>query len=491
MWNDTSPASSPGQNINSVGIDVGTTTTLVVISRLTLKNVASASSIPRIEITGKEVLYQSRPRFTPLLDRRLIDFEQVLRIVDEEYQKAGFSPEQIDTGAVIITGETAKKDNADQILHALAGYAGEFVVATAGANLEAIIAGRGSGAAASSQEKHRLVGNIDVGGGTSNIAYFREGRAIDSTCANVGGRLIEIDGSSGKVVHITSPGQAVLDDLGLNLRAGDLVDFPVLKRVTSAMARCVLEAACSRDHSPLTRRLLMTPPLRLDYQPGMIMFSGGVADHLYRNDCPVSIAETAVFGDLGPLLGCALRDTFAGAGLLLTRPKETIRATVIGAGVQSLSVSGSTISVSEGTLPLKNVPVVRPFDGVVPEDPCEIAQRVSRTAGQICSGDGRPFAIALSGPQTLRFADVENLARGLGSGLAPLPYTGPVVVVLEADCAKVLGQTMRTILGPDRGIISIDQVSVSDGDYIDIGKPVFGGRVVPVVIKTLVFEGRG
>ena len=100
------------------------------------------------------------------------------QIVEREYQAAGLTPEGIDTGAVIITGETAKKENAKNILESMAGLAGEFVVATAGVNLESILAGKGSGAAAFSKERHRVTVNVDIGGGTSNIGVFREGHTL-------------------------------------------------------------------------------------------------------------------------------------------------------------------------------------------------------------------------------------------------------------------------------------------------------------------------
>ena len=93
----------------SVGLDVGTTTTQMVVSRLTAANMASSFAVPRMEITHREILYQSDIHFTPLIRDELIDGEGIRRILEQEYEKAGITPDTVDTGAVIITGETSRK----------------------------------------------------------------------------------------------------------------------------------------------------------------------------------------------------------------------------------------------------------------------------------------------------------------------------------------------------------------------------------------------
>ncbi|MGN1011410.1 MAG: ethanolamine ammonia-lyase reactivating factor EutA, partial [Clostridia bacterium] len=185
--------SSAEQKLISVGIDIGTTTTQLVLSRLTVRNSAPASVIPHMEISDREVLYRSNIHFTPIDDHLLIDADEIAKILEEEYRSAGMNPWDVETGAVIITGETAKKENAANILEAVSEYAGDFVVATAGVNLESILAGRGSGASAYSEEHHKAYANIDIGGGTANIGVFDGGRVIDAACINVGGHLVELE----------------------------------------------------------------------------------------------------------------------------------------------------------------------------------------------------------------------------------------------------------------------------------------------------------
>jgi len=473
-----------------VGIDIGTTTTQLVISRLTIKNIAPGSAVPRMEITDKEVLHRSDIHFTPLKDHDLIDAVAVARIVETEYKTAGLTPEGIDTGAVIITGETAKKENAKNILESMAGLAGDFVVATAGEHLESILAGKGSGAAGYSKEKHRVTVNVDIGGGTSNIGVFREGRTIDTACLNIGGHLIEIERNSDKILYIAEPARAVLRECGMPLVVGDRVHLSELKTITRTMAKSVIESITSLALADVTRELLMTPPLRLDYPVERVMISGGVADYVYSDFNPMSVAQVSQYGDIGPLLGWAVREELSSAGIDPVKPGETIRATVIGAGTHSVNLSGSTITVREESLPLKNVSVISPFPEGIPESAELIAECVQRVVERVVSdGSTQYVALAMDGPEVVTFTAIQTLADGLIKGMAEYLGEGkPLIIVLQKDCAKVLGQTLQIRMGQSAEIVCIDQVRVDEGDYIDLGKPLMGGRVVPVVVKTLVFE---
>src|SRR3990172_5379783 len=205
----------------SVGIDVGTTTTQLVFSRLTLTDTSRPGQVPRIGITEKTVLYQSPITFTPLADRETIDVARLTDITRREYAAAGVDPKQVETGAVIITGETAKKQNADAVLEGLGGFAGEFVVTVAGPHLESLIAGRGAGAAQYSKEHYCSVTSVDVGGGSANSALFRAGALVAAAAMNYGGRIIEVEHATGRVRHLAEPARHILADIGMRLEIGD------------------------------------------------------------------------------------------------------------------------------------------------------------------------------------------------------------------------------------------------------------------------------
>lgn len=474
--------------VKSVGIDIGTTTTQLVISTLTVKNTAPGTLVPRMQITDKTVNYKSDVYFTPIRDHSMVDAGRIEEMIRSEFVKAGVRPEEINTGAVIITGETAKKENAKRISQQIAGLTGDFVVATAGGKLEAIIAGKGSGAADYSRKNYSTVANIDIGGGTSNVGVFRNGKAIDSCCINIGGRLLQIDKNSGEVTYISDPMDAILKDCGINLRVNDRAALSTLEKICLRMTEVVLECVSSKSLGDLTKLLLMTEPLSLDYHIDVIMISGGVADYVYK-ESDAGLKDTIVYGDVGPLLGRMINRCFSSKGFVLIRPAETIRATVIGAGVQTLDVSGSTISVADDRLPMKNIPVMIPFTDSIPADEEKVARIIGRIIDNFYEKDDlENLAIALQGEQYFTFTDIREIAKGIVRGSEKLIQAKlPIIIVLEQDSGKVLGQTLK-YLRPDADIICIDQIKVDEGDYIDIGKSIAGGTVVPIVIKTLVFE---
>ena len=475
--------------VKSVGIDIGTTTTQLVISRLTVKNVAPGTLIPRMQITDKEVEYKSDIYFTPIKDNAIVDTDRIVELIHSEFRNAGIKPQDINTGAVIITGETAKKENAKRISLQIAGLAGDFVVATAGGKLESIIAGKGSGAADYSRNNYCTVANIDIGGGTSNVGVFKNGKAIDSCCINIGGRLIQVDKNSGTVKYISDPMKAVLEENRISLHLDERPDLGKLQEICTAMARVVAECITHKDLEKLSGLLMMTEPLRLDYDIDAVMISGGVADYVYGANDNLSLKDVIQYGDVGPLLGREIHRVLPSAGFKLIKPTETIRATVIGAGVQTMDVSGSTILVDDDILPLKNIPVSLPFPEKIVINEGDIAASVRQAINNFFEVDQLTnMAIAIQGNQYFSFSDVQEIARGILKGAEKL--TGmklPIILVVEQDAGKVLGQSLKS-MKPDANIICVDQLKVDEGDYIDIGKSIAGGTVVPVVIKTLVFE---
>lgn len=470
----------------SVGIDVGTTTTQVVFSRLTVRDLPRLGLAPRIEVDARSVLYEGPAYFTPLSSPHEVDVTQLVEIVTGEYATAGIPAEDVETGAVIVTGETAGASNADAILSALAHHAGDFVVTVAGPNLEAQIAGRGSGAAAYSRDHYTEVTNIDVGGGSSNAAVFRSGTHLSSAAAMVGGRQLEIEPTSGLVRHLARHGRVLVERLGLPLAEGSAAGIVALRAFTDAMADVIVDLVLGVD-SPLFHEVQLTPPLTHAGHSSAVFLSGGVGHCYYQNLPADTLDEIGVFGDLGPLLARSLRQNPRLQSLQIMQPAETIRATVIGAASQTVTLSGTTIWAEPNILPLRNLPVIEPgvtFPSGAPE---HFAQAV-RTAIRRwdAEGDGR-VAISLDLPAGLGYGDLTALARGLAEyARGGLPKGRPLVVVTEHDYAQSLGQTVKGLC-PDLPLIVVDQIGLGEGDFIDIGQPMLDGRAVPVSVKTLVF----
>ena len=479
--------SSHSEIIQSVGIDIGTTTTQLVVSRLTVKNVAPGSLVPKMQITDKEVKYKSQIHFTPILNDDLVDTKKIFELVNSEFEKAGVRPHEIDTGAVIITGETAKKENARRISDEIAGFIGDFVVATAGGKLESIIAGKGSGASDYSKKNFCTVANIDIGGGTANIGIFKNGKAIDSCCINIGGRLLCIDQREGRITSIAQPMELVIADCSSGIKIGDKADISQLEVVCTRMAGVILECIGQAPLSRLAEQLLMTAALRLDYDIDRIMVSGGVADSVYEEAECRSIEDITIYGDIGPMLGQDLADMISQGPISLIQPTETIRATVIGAGARTVNVSGSTILVDDAVLPFKNIPIALLN---LPSLEEETVARAVLQSLEIFFENKTLDNIALALPDMgyLNFQQIQTLAGGIVQGLGKFIKNGlPAIIVLEQDIGKVLGQSLRA-MKKNMKIICVDQLKVNEGDYIDIGRSIAGGTVVPVVIKSLVFE---
>jgi ethanolamine utilization protein EutA len=470
----------------SVGIDVGTTTTQVVFSRLTVRNSNRFGLIPRLEVDTRSVLHQGEPHPTPLLSPAEVDVDQLTRLVRTEYAAAGVDASEIETGAVIITGETARTRNADAILASLSDLAGEFVVTVAGPNLEAQIAARGSGAAAHSAERYTTVINVDIGGGSSNAAAFRSGTHLASAAIMVGGRQLTLDRSSGLVTHLAPSGRAIVSELGIDLAEGRPATRHALRELTDAMAELIVDLALG-EQRPLAERIALTPPLPPVDEVTAVFLSGGVGRSYYDEDPAEGLDEIARYGDVGPLLARSLRENPRLRALPVRRPRETIRATVLGAASQTVTLSGSTIWAEPGLLPVFNLPVIEPAlpTGVPPAEElaASLVQAVRRWDR---AGDGR-VALALDLPPGLGYPALARLAEGVVAYTTAGTTQGhPVVLVSERDYAQSLGQTIKG-LAPSLPLIAIDQIGLGEGDFIDIGRPMLDGRVVPVSVKTLVF----
>jgi ethanolamine utilization protein EutA len=471
----------------SVGIDIGTTTTQVVFSRLLLGEQGRAGYIRRVTITDKQILYRGNISLTPLADRDTLEVQALEAMLRSEYSRAGIDPAEVDTGAVIITGETAKKRNADQVLAIVAGLAGEFVVTVAGPHVESLIAGRGSGAAAYAREHYTTVTNVDIGGGSANMAIFRQGQAVADAAMNFGGRLIEIDRASGNVSYISAPARVICDHQNIALAVGTRPLLKDLRRFTDSMAGLAVDLIEGRADS-LSRKLMLTPPASISGRGTILFFSGGVGLHYY-DPAPVdSLDAAAIHGDVGPLLAASLREHAGLAAYDIRRPPETMGATVLGASAQTVTLSGSTIWTEPGLLPIRNVPVMRPVLPGTLDDPEAVARAVAEAVSRWDIDSARDhFAIALDLIRPLNYETLVQLSAGLAQFTRErMAADRPMVIIIERDYARALGQTLKALV-PAQPLLVIDQVGLEEGDFIDLGTPVMGGRALPLSVKTLVF----
>ena len=436
----------------SVGLDVGTTSTQMVVSKLEVSNRASAFAVPELAIGRREILYQSPVYFTPLLEEKRMDASALRKILEEEYRAAGIRREDVDTGAIIVTGETSRKENAAAVMEAMADLAGDFVVAAAGPDLESVLAAKGAGAVDYSEKTGKTVLHMDIGGGTSNLALIRRGEIAATGCLNVGGRLVKI--KDGCITYVSPVLQGIW-----NGRVGERLSREDGEKLASLLASALEMAAGLREPDSLLERLTTREarsalPLHEPGEEITLSFSGGVADCINRE------RNWQEYGDIGPLLGQAIRKSRLCEGDYVLG-SQTIRATVIGAGCHSTQLSGSTVFCQNVTFPLKNIPVIT-----------QLHQREQYET---------PCFLAMPGSKAVGYGALQALAAELAEKIQP-----PVYLCLERDLAQALGQALALRLGRNAEILCLDGVKVSQGCYLDVAAPV--GPAFPVVVKTLVLQ---
>jgi ethanolamine utilization protein EutA len=470
--------------LKSVGIDIGSSTSHLVFSQLILRR-EGASLSGRFRVTERKVRFRSHIMLTPYLSGALIDTEKVKRFIESAYKEAGMTPADIDTGAVIITGEALKKENAQPIVEYFADYSGKFICAAAGHNHEALLAAYGCGAVDLSKTEHKTVLNVDMGGGTTKFSLVENGVVTQTAAINVGARLIAYDDAN-VVTRVEDAGRTIMRELGYTVKLGEKIMAEQKEDFAALMARVLAEVIEQEPSSPLAKHLMVTPPFKnyrgLD-QIDYIVFSGGVSEHVYDRD-------RTSYGDVGPILGKHVRDYLNRLPKknILREPIEGIRATVIGAGEYTVQASGNTSYISNPrVLPVFGLKVVRAL--------LKRGQPVLQALNQsLAKFDLTSFtsglALSLSLDGQLDYKAIREVAEGITAICQSSERSkSPLYLALDIDIAKSLGGILKEELKLDREIIAIDGIEVGDLDYIDIGEPMGITEVIPVTVKSLMFPG--
>lgn len=469
--------------LTSVGVDIGSSTSHLVFSRIVLERLDN-----RYVVAERKVLHESDVLLTPYSDDATIDAPALARFVDGQYRLAKVDPREIDTGALILTGVAVRRTNARAIGELFAAQAGKFVSVSAGDALEATLAAFGSGAAACSIRESARVMNVDIGGGTSKIAVCHAGEVIEMTALDIGARILSFD-TEGRVQRIEESARSFSREAGLRLALGERPDAARLGTMVERMADRLFEAMSRPGLSRETAALARLAPLRNERRPDIVTFSGGVSEYLYGR-------ERRDFGDLGrPLAGAVLSRALAW-GPRIERPDAGLRATVIGASQYTVQVSGGTIFVSPpGVLPLRNVPAIAPDLPLGEEvlDARGIAEAVHAALRRLDLQESeQPVALCYYWEGSATYARLEQFCRGLAAGLAKSLERGlPLILVGDGDVGGVIGMHCLEEMGLRGPIVSIDGISLKEFDFVDIGALLPSSGAVPVVIKSLVFPASG
>lgn len=471
---DHGDGAGPHTHLTSVGIDIGSSTSHLMFSELRIGYPSLHQRKP--VVLERNVIARSRILLTPFTGDWNIEAGPLKALVEATFKEAGLTREEIDTGAVIITGEAARRDNAAKIAELFADETGRFVCATAGPTLETIMAAYGSGAVVKSHEEGFTLMNIDLGGGTTKVSVIEGGRIKGTTAINIGARLVAYDGAN-VVTRLEKGGRRFLDDLGYKLQIGDKIDEELRARMAARMARALFEALADGT-APWNDFFVTVPLLGMPKVDG-ILFSGGVSEYVYGR-------EASVFGDLGLYLGREVRNEAERRGFMVFDAGEGIRATVIGASQYTVQLSGETIHVpAAAKLPVRNlrVFVVRvDWEAPVAERTLSaILRTLQNRDPEVC---GSPFVLAFSTPPFLGYGAAQDLGKGIEQALGKLNAEDrPEVLIFEQNVGRVVGG----VLSSKWSLPCIDEVSVSELDFVDVGEVVPEEGFVPVVVKSLAF----
>jgi len=465
----------------TAGIDIGSSTSHLLFAKVALQRQSQGHS-SRFVVIGREVVWRSPILLTPFLPDELIDGVTLGAFIDCCYRDAGIAQHQVDSGAVILTGEAIKRNNARAIDELFAAQAGKFVCASAGHKLEARLAAHGSGAAALSKQRGMCVLHVDIGGGTTKLALIDRGTVVALSAFAVGGRLVATD-ARGAWTRIDRSARLVGDDLSLDLSPRTLADESVRQRITKRLAAAAVDIILDAPLDPLARSLLLTEPIPRKVAPAALTFSGGVAEYIFGR-------ESSSFGDIAQPLAHELAHELARrSGLPLIDPGQRIRATVIGASQFTVQVSGKTIYLPDPyVLPVRNVPVVHVAIDAGHLDGARMGAEIRGGVDELELDDLPGLTIAFTWQGDPEHSRLRTAGEAILAALAPVAdKIRLLVLAIDGDVGKTFGRLLHRELNWPGKVLCIDGVELHELDYIDVGALIAPPGVVPVVIKSLLF----
>lgn len=469
--------------LNTVGIDIGSSTSHLLFAKVTLQRRSQGLS-SRFMVIGREVVWRSPIMLTPFQPDGTIDAGRLGTFIHDAYHEAGYERGDVDSGAVILTGEAIKRKNARAIDELFAEEAGKFVCATAGHKLESTLAAHGSGAVKLSRDRGECVLHMDIGGGTTKLALIDNGRILGVGAFAVGGRLLATD-ASGNWIRVDEAAQMAADDLGLATDAKTLADPEVRRQIARRLAAIAVDYILGGPLDKLGMWLQLTEMLPRDVAPTVLSFSGGVSEYLLGR-------EDKDYGDIAKMLAAELRSQLNGrVDLQIVDPGQGIRATVIGASQFTVQVSGKTIYLPDrAVLPMHNVPVVHVDIDLSGEiDPLAVTEAIQAGITRMDLIPDSRMAVAFTWQGDPEFRRLEALGEGIVKAVVLNGRReNPLLLMIDGDVGRTLGYLLQKELGLPGSLVSVDGVQLQELDYVDVGELINPPGVVPVVIKSLLFS---
>lgn len=457
------------RTITLVGLDCGSTTSCLVCARARLVQ----GPLGRVEITDALEFFRSELVFTPF-DGGRIDAEQLAKLLDAWLFKAAVRRGEVFGGGALITGLAAQRENAAAVAKLLEARLGDAVIAAADApRFESWLAFKGNCDALSREHAETPILNLDIGGGTTNLALGRNGDVLATGSLLVGARHFEFEPGTYRITRLSRQAEALLQSLHFHHRLGDTLS----PAEVAAVAGCYVAAIEAAVNDPETvdpqfiQAAFAWP--QLDADNLAVTLSGGVGELVYQLRRGKDLAATTPFGDLGVELARALATSPAVGPRLTLAPEGLGRATVFGLLRHSTELSGSTIYLPRPErLPLANVPLV---GRVTRETPAEDLAAWLQLAGT-CS----PAAALQIELDEQDLPALRQLVERLRGHLDPWPLAPGVTLVLlvPANLGKTLGNMLTAWGTMKADLIVIDEVPQSDAHFVRLGR--LRESVVPV-----------
>ena len=472
----------------TVGVDIGSSTSHLMFSKVFMQLLGEGRDVHSV-VVGREILWQSPIILTPYLDDGAIDAVALKAFVDQSYAEVGATANEIDTGAIILTGEALKRKNSRAIGEMFAKDTGKFVHASAGHHLEAVLAANGSGTVARSRRDGRTLLNVDIGGGTTKFALVQDGQILGTAAIAIGARLIVRD-ENGRITRLDEPARRTAEYLGIELAVGDVLTAGDETRIVQAWTDAIAGMIAGHPPEGLTAGLMLTDPLPAKCPAQALTFSGGVSEFIFQR-------ESSDFGDLGRPLARSIRAALSGGDFKLPAiidPNLGIRATAIGASLFTTQVGINLYVSDESLLPLLNLPVLLPrieLDGSLTAERMAAAIGAALVRADLGEGE-QPIALALRWPEEddLVPSRVRALAEGIRDALPVTIERGvPFVLAVDQTIGLKLGEVLRDDLKLAGNYLSIEGVTLSEFDFIDVAEVIRPAEVVPVTVKSLLFAG--
>ena len=455
----------------TLGLDIGSATSHVSISRLTMMRGHN-----RYTVSSTEVVYQSPVMKTPFAGdgRAFIARTALESMIDDSLLKANVDRDDIESGVVILTGNVLRRHNARQIADLLASFSGKFISISAGDRLESTMAAYGSGTVQESIGGDRL--NVDIGGGTTKITRCVDGKVTERTAIEVGGRILQFT-DDGHVGHAEP-------NLGLYTANNQLPEYGSelsdveLEQIIDRMAQTVLGAVQGCDLGDAQRLDSITEfPAS-----GTVVLSGGVSQWI------TNIESSVESDDLGQCLAFKIRDMLQDAGYTIKVADDPIRATVLGASQQRTQVSGNTVFISdERLLPIRNAPVSLVTVPAEDFDRHTITRLVKDSVSKaLFNGDRGLRALGIDWLGSLTYSRADAFCHGVIEGLKSL--NTPITLLFKQDIAGLIGIHFVEELGYQKPVICLDGLDQVDFDFVDIGEVINQTGRGPGVAKSILFN---